>query len=81
MGPVAAAEEVAVTIDRPEDAVRRDIGDALIGGEVGISREHADQLAPAPPDTGEAPVPPKAAAVAPEAPTPGPARTAGPGGW
>lgn len=41
MGPAAAAEEVAVTIDRPEDAAGRDTGDALIGGEVGISREHA----------------------------------------
>ncbi len=57
MGPAAAAEEVAVTIDRPEDAARRDTGDALIGGEVGISREHADQLAPGPPDTGKAAAP------------------------
>lgn len=42
----------ALTIDRPEDAARRDTGDALIGGEVGISRElylpaaWADDLVP-----------------------------------
>ena len=49
-----------MTIDRPEDAARHDIGDALAGGEVGISRDYADQLAADPPGTDKAPVPPRA---------------------
>lgn len=84
-----------MTIGRPEDAARHDTGDALAGGEVGISREYADQLAPHPPGTDEAPVPSRADAPPDAAgsrrrwqrrrsfsaggPTPGPESTRAPG--
>lgn len=76
----------------PEDAARRDIGDVLAGGEMGIIREQADRLALDPPGPSEASEPPRAeappeagggvsaaAAAEPDTPTPGPERTRAPG--